>query len=630
MPRHERLAVTLPFNFRSLRFRLLLASTLVEIVMLALLLANSVRLINEAMITSADNAVEQMVPTLNVIAATNLVTGDLATLQDNLNAIVGKREQGLAYVVIEDLDGERVLAGNMKADALPRPHPDLSAALSVPILHVARPITLGGQLVGTMQFGLSTAVIARAKADLLRQGAIIAAIEIVLTFALLSIVGYWLTSHLETFVEGSQAVAKGRFDLVLPVKGEDEVAQLATNFNAMTAAVRERIDALARSEAEFRTLFEQAAVGIAHFTLDHKVIRSNAKLAEILHLEKEELRELSWEALSSPEDWPAAREACAALLTAQKASVEFEARWRKEARTGVGMGQGAKLSSFAWVRVTASLHRDAGGSPIYYIAVVQDIGVEKAVRAEVQHYRQHLEDLVEARTHDLEAANRELEAFSYSVSHDLRAPVRTIGSFSAILKKDIGKKLDDESLDFLERINRSATRMAQMIDALLELSRVGRAELRREPCDLSALAQEMCDELRQVRRGQVVECAIEPGLKTVADPRLMGLVLQNLLGNAWKFSSKQPNARVEFAHLPKAVKPTFLVRDNGVGFDGTHSGRLFAPFQRLHAEGAFEGTGIGLATVQRIIQRHGGRVWAEGVPGKGATFYFEIPAEKAP
>lgn len=620
----------MPFSTRSLRFRLLLASTVVEIVMLALLLANSVRLINEAMLASADSAIEQMVPTLNVIAASNLVTGDLATLQDNLNAIVGKREQGLAYVVIDDLDGERVLAGNMRTEALPKPHADLSAALSEPILHVSRPIALGGQLVGTMQFGLSTAVIARAKADLLRQGAIIAAIEIVLTFALLSVLGYWLTSHLQAFVEGSQAVAQGRFDLVLPVKGDDEVAQLATTFNKMTGAVRERIDALARSEAEFRTLFEQAAVGIAHFSLDHQVIRTNAKLAEILRLDRDEVKSFSWEDLSSTEDWPAAQEACAALLTGGRASVEFEARWHKSKSThSAAMYMQGRKGALAWVRVTASLHRDAGGSPGYYIAIVQDIGAEKAAQAEVQHYRQHLEDLVDARTHDLEATNRELEAFSYSVSHDLRAPVRTIGSFSAILRQDIGKRLDEESLDFLDRINRSATRMAQMIDALLELSRVGRAELRREPCDLSAIATEMCDELHQVRPGQQVDCVVEPGLKIVADPRLMGLVLQNLLGNAWKFSSKQPAARVEFGAVPNTGRLTFFVRDNGVGFDGTHSARLFAPFQRLHAEGAFEGTGIGLATVQRIIQRHGGRVWAEGAPGKGATFYFEIPADKA-
>jgi len=621
--------VNLRFSVRSLRFRLLLASTVVEIVMLALLLANSVRLINEAMLTSADNAIEQMVPTLNVVAASSLVTGDLATLQDNLNAIIGKREQGLAYVVIDDIDGERVLAGNVRADALPKPHADLASALSEPILHISRPITLGGQLVGTMQFGLSTAIIARAKADLLRQGAFIAAIEIVLTFALLSVLGYWLTSHLHSFVEGSQAVAQGRFDLVLPVKGDDEVAQLATNFNRMTSAVRERIAALARSETEFRALFEQAAVGIAHFSLDHKLIRANAKLAEILRLDPDEIETLSWFDLSSPEDWPAAQEACGALLTGGRASVEFEARWRKSKATQMNSVAPKGKGPLAWVRVTASLHRNAGGSPGYYIAIVQDIGAEKAAQAEVLHYRQHLEDLVDARTHDLEAANRELEAFSYSVSHDLRAPVRTIGSFSAILKQDIGKRLDEESLDFLDRINRSASRMAHMIDALLELSRVGRAELRRESCDLSAIATEMCDELRQVRPGQQVDCAIEPGLKTVADPRLMALVLQNLLGNAWKFSSRRTDARVEFASVPKAAKPTFFVRDNGVGFDGTHAVRLFAPFQRLHVESAFEGTGIGLATVQRIIQRHGGRVWAEGAPSKGATFYFEIPADKA-
>ena len=599
----------------SLRFRFLLASTVVEVVMLGLLLANSVRLINEAMVSSADNAVQQMVPMLNVIAGTSIVTGDLATLQDNLDAIVAKGEQGLAYVVIDDLDGARVLAGDVKAEAVPQPHGDLSAALSEPILHVSRPIALGGQTVGMMRFGLSTAVIARAKADLLRQGGLIAALEIALTFALLSVLGYWLTYQLLAFVESSKAVAEGRFDRLLPVKGRDEVAQLANNFNRMTVAVRERIDALAQSGAEFRALFAQAAVGIAHFSLDYRVIRANAKLGEILAFDHDATADLTWPRLAGDESWPAVLAACDELKMGARTSIESEARWQRHDGTPCA------------VRTTVSLYRNAVGEPMYYIAVVQDIRAEKAAQAEIAHYRQHLEELVAARTADLAAANRELEAFSYSVSHDLRAPVRTIGSFASILRSDAGKHLDDEARDFLDRISRAAARMAHMIDALLDLSRISRAELRRETCDLSAIAAEMCDELRQVKGRDVVECVIEPGLTVVADTRLIALVLQNLLGNAWKFSARQPHAKIEFCRVAGTAQPTFLVRDNGVGFDGTHASRLFAPFQRLHAEGAFEGTGIGLATVQRIIQRHGGRVWAEGAPGKGAVFYFEIPPE---
>ena len=600
----------------SLRFRFLFASTLVEVVMLGLLLANSVRLINEALVSSADNAVQQMVPMLNVIAGTSIVTGDLATLQDNLGAIVGKGEQGLAYVVIDDLAGNRALAGDVKAESVPQPHTDISAALSEPILHISRPISLGGQTVGQMRFGLSTAVIARAKVGLLRQGSLIAAMEIVLTFVLLSLLGYWLTYQLLAFVEGSKAVAEGRFDRLLPVNGRDEVAQLAANFNRMTVAVRERIAALAQSEAEFRALFEQAAIGIAHFSLDYRVIRTNAKLGEILAFDHDVIADLTWPQLTGDQTWPSVLAACDDLRIGTRTLIESEASWQRR--------DGAP----GWVRTTLSLYRHATGEPGYFIAVVQDIRAEKAAQAEIAHYRQHLEDLVNARTSDLAAANRELEAFSYSVSHDLRAPVRTIGSFAGILRGDAGKHLDEEGRDFLDRISRAATRMAHMIDALLELSRVSRTVLRRESCDLSAIAVEMCDELRQIKGGDEVECVIEPNLTVFADSRLIALVLQNLLGNAWKFSAGRPNARIEFCRVASTAKPTFIVRDNGVGFDGAHASRLFAPFQRLHVEGAFEGTGIGLATVQRIIQRHGGRVWAESTQDKGAVFYFEIPQEK--
>jgi len=236
-----------------------------------------------------------------------------------------------------------------------------------------------------------------------------------------------------------------------------------------------------------------------------------------------------------------------------------------------------------------------------------------------------LEQRVIERTIELQAVNRELEAFSYSVSHDLRAPLRAIDGFSQAVLEDYADRLDDQGKDYLNRVRAATQRMGHLIDDMLTLSRVTRVEMQRGTVDLSALAADVFAELQKSEPERKVDWRIEPGLIAQGDAQLLRVALVNLLGNAWKFTGKTANAKIEFGAMRDADGATdFFVRDNGAGFDMTYAGKLFGAFQRLHLTSEFPGTGIGLATVQRIIHRHGGRVWAEGAVGKGATFYFSL------
>ena len=219
----------------------------------------------------------------------------------------------------------------------------------------------------------------------------------------------------------------------------------------------------------------------------------------------------------------------------------------------------------------------------------------------------------------------EVEAFNYSVSHDLRAPLRPLDGFSKVLLEDYGDKLDDRGRDYLTRIRAAAGRMGQLIDDLLELSRVSRTDLRRRPLDLSELVKAIAGEIRDDGANGDREVVCPAGLTDSGDPGLLRIVLENLLRNAWKFTRKQPRPRIEFGRLTAGNELAYFVRDNGVGFDSTYANKLFQPFQRLHGA-EFAGTGIGLAIVDRIIHRHGGRIWGESKDGQGATFFFTLPA----
>jgi PAS domain S-box-containing protein len=269
------------------------------------------------------------------------------------------------------------------------------------------------------------------------------------------------------------------------------------------------------------------------------------------------------------------------------------------------------------VSMTISPIRDQAGVLIGGSKVARD--VTDRTRAELA---------LAAAKEDAEKTSREYEAFSYSVAHDLRAPLRALDSFSQRLAERYGDVLDAAGQDFVRRIGESAQYMDQLIDSLLRLARLSSRELAYGPVDLSRLAEEALDRVRLGSAAREAEVVIQAGLNETGDAGLLTIVFENLLGNAWKFSRHASPARIEFGRLEAASEPVYFIRDNGAGFDMAHAAKLFGVFQRLHNIREFEGTGIGLATVQRIIGRHGGRVWAEGVPGIGATFYFTLPSRE--
>lgn len=228
------------------------------------------------------------------------------------------------------------------------------------------------------------------------------------------------------------------------------------------------------------------------------------------------------------------------------------------------------------------------------------------------------------RSAQLEASNKELEAFSYSVSHDLRAPLRGIDGFSQAVLEDYDDKLDDSGRSYLNRVRAASQRMSQLIDAMLNLARLTRAEIHSQTFDMSAIAQSILDDLQKLEPEREVECVVSNNLLATADPQLLRAVLENLLGNAWKFTRQQQNSRIEFGHGQYKGQAAFFVKDNGAGFDMTYAHKLFGAFQRLHAYTEYPGVGVGLATVHRIIQRHGGQIWPVGAVDEGATFYFTL------
>lgn len=276
---------------------------------------------------------------------------------------------------------------------------------------------------------------------------------------------------------------------------------------------------------------------------------------------------------------------------------------------------------------TFSPIKNVSGQVVGVSAIVRDITELRKAINEIHRLNAELEQRVADRTAELAAANKELETFSYSVSHDLRSPLRSIDGFSLALLEDCTDQLNDTGKDYLNRVRTASQRMGTLIDDLLKLSRISRSEMNRRLVDLSFLAQTTANELQQFDPERQVEVQITPGLIANGDEHLLGIVFDNLLGNSWKFTGKTARPRIEFGVCPPTQSQpqlTFFVRDNGAGFDMNYADKIFDAFQRLHSDKEFAGTGIGLATVQRIIHRHGGKIWAEGHVDQGATFYFTL------
>jgi signal transduction histidine kinase len=382
---------------------------------------------------------------------------------------------------------------------------------------------------------------------------------------------------------------------------------------------RKRADmALRKNEAQLQTIIENLDEGVVVYDLDGELLHANHAAQELYgYASPQEFQrdvkkfadtfELSGMNDVLPQnEWPLARILRGEKLRGLEVSVRrIHADWQRVFSYG------------------GTVVQDAGGQPLMAVLTIGDITERKRAADLIRQLNTDLEQRIIERTAQLQTVNNELESFSYSVSHDLRAPLRGMDGLSQALLEDYADKLDAQGQNYLARIRAGSQRMGQLIDDLLNLSRVSRGEMSREPVNMSKMVHELAEELQATAPLREAEFVVADGLFAETDPRLLRIVLTNLLGNAWKFTAKQAHPRIEFGSSDEGGKEYF-VRDNGAGFDEEYSSKLFGVFQRLHKASDFPGTGIGLATVQRIVHRQGGRVWAEGKVEHGATFHFTL------
>jgi PAS domain S-box-containing protein len=388
------------------------------------------------------------------------------------------------------------------------------------------------------------------------------------------------------------------------------VDELRLHSGEMEARVDARTRELKDSREQYRQIVETAQEGIWLTDGMFRTTFVNKKMAEMLATTIEDM-------LTSPPE---------SFLDKEWLGMIDQLKTRR--RAGVGEQYESKLrrrdGGVLWALTSATPLNDENGKLVGSLTMVADITKLKEAEERLLQLNAELEERVASRTADLITLNREMEAFSYSVSHDLRAPLRGIDGFSQALLEDHADQLDDDGRNLLGRVRAAAQRMATLIDDLLNLSRISRSEMKWENIDLTELAHSVIDDLRQSDPAREIEIVIAPEMCVSGDERLIRIALENLLRNAWKFTRKTKDARIEIAPMLEHGTDVYAVRDNGAGFDMAYADKLFGAFQRLHSMSEYEGTGIGLATVQRIIHRHGGRIWAEGAVNEGATFYFTL------
>ncbi len=500
-----------------------------------------------------------------------------------------------------------------------------------------------GSVVGVPETGWLVAVAERtdvAFAPLVKLQKILLA-GMLTAIALAALSAIWsltrLFKPLTTLIENVQKVSRGDYSFVTPEPSFQEIDRLSVNFNAMAEAVnsreeqlQQRNEELAMAEEELRqqvdeyqrsqdelcetnhalnSLILASPLAIVAFGINGQVKLWNPAaekmfgwkisdaVGQLCPLACREGADLFWDL-------------CAAVISEERIITIEMSRSRLD---------GTQLE----VAVSAAPLLGADGLLSGVMTVIADITDRKRVDEELRSLNSRLESRVIERTGQLEAANRELATFCYSMSHDLRAPLGHIGSYCQTMLEDCSG-LDELGRNCLERMDRISHRLLQLIDGLMDMYRLTRCEMQRDIIDLSDMAIEISGELQSSEPKRHVTFSITPGVTASGDPRLLRIVLQNLLCNAWKYSGKEESPIIEFGCLPTHTGQAFFVSDNGVGFDMAHADRLFAPFSRLHGDDEFSGTGIGLATVQRIVTRHGGQVWAEAESGHGAKFYFTV------
>jgi PAS domain S-box-containing protein len=467
---------------------------------------------------------------------------------------------------------------------------------------------------------LPTRVVRDEPRRILLQNAAIAAAVLLTLIVLLRRQTRVIAGPIGELARVAREIAAGRRDIRATETGPREIAETARSFNAMLAAQH-------AAERDFRAIFEQAAAGVTLTTPQGRFINVNQKFADFTGYTRDELRQMAVPEITHPDDSPADAREIARVSAGETSVFDREKRYRR------------KDGTFVWGHLSVAGVRREDGQLTHMIGVVHDITAEKSAAQSIHEANAALEARVQERTAALQAsnallatANEELEAFTYSASHDLRSPLRNISGFLELLQHRAADRLDAEGQRYLATIRDETTRMDGLIKGLLEFSRFGRVELARKPTDLQSLATEAIGLLAAEVGDRRVEWRVALGARVLGDELLLRQVFVNLFSNAVKFSRDRDRATIGAGILPAGARSdlvTIFVRDNGVGFDPRYSSKLFGVFERLHRARDFQGIGIGLANVRRIVERHGGTVWAESRPAEGATFWFTLPAADA-
>lgn len=604
-------------RFLSLRFRLIASIVVIEIIMLSILVLTNLNSIYQINLDRLNHTANSMVKQFSATAGSYITEVDYAGLEEFAKNFLSQPE--LSYLVVLDNEGNTlvhlgaetpgILAGEFESG------PD---KVIDGVFDIQSEILLAGRAQGRVIMGFS---LSRMQNDIVtarNRSILIAGTAVLLTILITVLLGVYMTGGLKMLSEAASHVANGHYDIKLPVARNDEIGIAASAFNDMVDAINKYTERVEEDQQQIKLLMDSVSEAIYGVDLDGVCTFVNQSCVKMLGYQDERdllgksIHELIHHTYPNGAHYPKAE--CSvrlATLQGRDQHKDDEVHWRADG------------SSFPIEYWSHPIHRH--GDIIGTVVAFIDITERKKAEAELQEYRDHLESLVDERTSELTRLNKELESFTHTISHDLRAPLRSIKDQSMAIIDRYEDKLDETCLHYFNGIWNDSDKMSKLIDDILELSRVSSGKITRSPVDLSAMVNQIMVHLQEADPDREIVLDIMPDVVCDADEGLLQIGMNNLLSNAWKYSQNSPQSRIEFGMESRNDSKVFYVKDNGAGFDMQYVAKLFKPFQRLHGDDEFEGTGIGLATVARVISRHKGKIWAESEIGKGATFYFTLP-----